>query len=257
MSNTFLQSAALFATLFLNWSRCCSAEQEWGTLKGQVVFAGETPKATPLVRGGVVVANDVADESFLVDGKSKGIANVVIYLTMRPPLVHPDLEKREKESGPEVNEDDSKTPEVKIKIKDYRFVSHVTIVRAGAKIRLINQDPVAHPIHWWSTRNVDQIVIVDPKKPEGNSLNPFKASEKIPVKVTDHIYPWMYAYWVVLDHPYVAVTDKDGQFEIPNLPFGDHSFKVWQESHGYLDRNYTVKIANAMNEQKPLVIEPR
>ena len=42
----------------------------------------------------------------------------------------------------------------------------------------------------------------------------------------------MLAYWVVLDHPYSAVTGKDGSFEIKNLPIGEHNFTVWQEKVG-------------------------
>ena len=38
----------------------------------------------------------------------------------------------------------------------------------------------------------------------------------------------------VQDHPYMAVTDEDGKFEIKNLPAGKHTFKVWHEKVGYL-----------------------
>jgi hypothetical protein len=258
MSNTILPSAALLATLLLTGSVCCSAEQEWGTLKGQVVYAGEVPKPPSLVARGPVVAKDVADESFLVDPKSKGIANVVIYLPVRPALVHPDLEKTENESGPEQKEDDSKNHEIKIKIKDYRFVSHVAIVRVGSKIRLINADQVAYAIDWPSMQNVQrQMVLVGPKETKGISLNPFNTPEKIPVPVMDHIHNCIRGYWVLLYHPYVAVTDKEGKFEIPDLPYGDHNFKFWQENEGYLSPNYTVKIAKAVNEQKPLIVEAK
>jgi hypothetical protein len=44
----------------------------------------------------------------------------------------------------------------------------------------------------------------------------------------------MSAYWMVTDHPYVAVTDADGRFRIENLPAGKHQFVVWQEKAGYV-----------------------
>ena len=34
------------------------------------------------------------------------------------------------------------------------------------------------------------------------------------------IHPWMSAWVGVLDHPYFAVTDAEGKFEIENLPAG-------------------------------------
>jgi hypothetical protein len=49
----------------------------------------------------------------------------------------------------------------------------------------------------------------------------------IPVKCDVH--PWMNAYIHVLDHPYFAVTQQDGTFEIKGLPPGDYEVSVWHE----------------------------
>ena len=47
---------------------------------------------------------------------------------------------------------------------------------------------------------------------------------------------WMKSWLVVREHPYVAVTDKDGRFEMRNLPSGEWTFRFWQEKAGYLSR---------------------
>jgi hypothetical protein len=44
----------------------------------------------------------------------------------------------------------------------------------------------------------------------------------------------MKAWVLVSDHPYVAVTNKDGKFEIKNAPAGDYRLVVWHEDIGYL-----------------------
>ena len=62
----------------------------------------------------------------------------------------------------------------------------------------------------------------------------------------------MVAYWVILDHPYAAISDENGNFEIKDLPVGTHEFNVWQESAGYLDKKYTVNIKDGNNQEKPL-----
>ena len=47
---------------------------------------------------------------------------------------------------------------------------------------------------------------------------------------------------MVTDHPYVGITDADGKFKIENLPVGEHSFRVWHERQGYLNRSYKVTV---------------
>jgi len=96
--------------------------------------------------------------------------------------------------------------------------------------------------------------------------------ERLPHKVTCDIHSWMEAYWVVLDHPYVAVTNAKGEFEIPNLPVGEHKFIIWQEKCGYIDprakvvdgklvegekmidKAYTVTIKAGENKQPPIEV---
>ena len=41
---------------------------------------------------------------------------------------------------------------------------------------------------------------------------------------------------VIRDTPYMAVTDENGQFEIPHLPVGTWQFMVWHEQAGYVDK---------------------
>ncbi|MEZ6125260.1 MAG: hypothetical protein R3C49_19095 [Planctomycetaceae bacterium] len=55
-------------------------------------------------------------------------------------------------------------------------------------------------------------------------------------------HPWMMAYWLVLDHPYAAATDAEGNFTISNLPVGEHEFRIWHERAGYIDRKFMVNV---------------
>jgi hypothetical protein len=64
----------------------------------------------------------------------------------------------------------------------------------------------------------------------------------------------MQAWWVILDHPYAAVTKEDGTFEIADLPVGEHKFIVWQEKVGFVDKAYTVTVKAGDNDLKPLKV---
>ena len=55
--------------------------------------------------------------------------------------------------------------------------------------------------------------------------------EAVPQAVRCSIHPWMLAYYLPRKNGYVAISAKDGGFEIPNLPAGeDLEFQVWHES---------------------------
>ena len=46
------------------------------------------------------------------------------------------------------------------------------------------------------------------------------------------VHGWMNAYVGVLDHPYFAVTDKDGKFDLKTLPPGTYTIEAWHEKLG-------------------------
>jgi hypothetical protein len=52
----------------------------------------------------------------------------------------------------------------------------------------------------------------------------------------------MSLYHLVQDHPFMAVTDKDGNFRIEGLPVGAHKFRVWHERGGLLEKDDKVDV---------------
>ena len=50
----------------------------------------------------------------------------------------------------------------------------------------------------------------------------------IPIKCDVH--GWMSCYAGVLNHPFFAVTGKDGKFEIKGVPPGEYTISVWHET---------------------------
>jgi hypothetical protein len=71
-------------------------------------------------------------------------------------------------------------------------------------------------------------------------------------------HPWMIAYWMILDHPYAAITDKDGKFTIENLPEGDHELVIWHEKVGYIDRKFKANVKKgAVSELKAVAVDAK
>ena len=47
-------------------------------------------------------------------------------------------------------------------------------------------------------------------------------------------------YIAVFKHPFFAVTDKDGAFDLKNLPPGNYTITAWQEKLGTQTQKVTI-----------------
>lgn len=56
-------------------------------------------------------------------------------------------------------------------------------------------------------------------------------------------YPWSRAWIRVFDHPYFAVTNRDGIFTIDSVPPGDYTLKMWEPRLGVRERKVHVDSA--------------
>ncbi|MBX3441088.1 MAG: hypothetical protein KF774_01685 [Planctomyces sp.] len=217
-----------------------------GTITGQVVLDGAMPKLDPKVVKGDMTAKDAAvcaaegvpNEDLVVDAETKGIANVVVFLRKAPDGMPADLKKSSEEG-------------VTFDQKGCIFLPHVLAVRTDQVVNCISNDGVAHNVHTYPLKNDGKNFVVPPNTKTPTAV-PMKQVETLPVKVGCDIHPWMTAYWVVTDHPYVAITDEKGNFTIENLPVGEHVFTVWQEKAGYIERSFKVNVKAGDNKLPPL-----
>lgn len=224
--------------------------EDWGTVSGQFVVTGEIPalellhaKGAPIKDPAVCAAADTFKDDLIIDADSKGLANVFVYLVKAPKSIHPDLKK----------------PDPAVVVFDQKgcmFTPHAMVVLGGQTVEVISSDNIAHNTHTYPIKNQGMNVLVAANTPVGKGLAvEYKIGESLPIKVACDFHPWMHAYWMVVDHPYAAVTDKYGKFTIPNLPVGEHEFRVWHERKGYLDRKYAVKVQKGDNELKPVEVK--
>src|SRR5579864_3065785 len=123
---------------------------------------------------------------------------------------------------------DAPAQHVVIDQRKMTFVPHVAVVLQGATVDFLNSDPVGHNVYWPS---------VSGNKKLAHNLGTWPKGEKKPFQFNDlgvasllcNVHPEMSGYVVVVATPYFAVTDKEGNFEIKNIPAGKYTLKTWSE----------------------------
>lgn len=170
-----------------------------------LAFAATAQPATPTtVRGSVEL---VASRDPMVR-KHKDYSGVVVWLE---PVAHAAL--RAAPSRPAV-----------MVQKNKMFNPHVLAIEVGGQVSFPNEDPIFH--NAFSNFN-GQIFDVGLYKPGSSRTVSF---ERVGVvRVFCNIHPQMSAVIAVLPTPYFAVSDKNGAFEISNVPPGDYEFHVFHE----------------------------
>jgi hypothetical protein len=230
----YLSSAvALLAMLaglgmVLNEPVAVAADDDWTTVKGQIVWPGDPPKPKELDK--VKESQDKAhclgkgpifSEEWVVNKDTKGMRWVFVWLISddgkTPLTIHPSLKE-------------VKVKNVEIDQPCCKFIPHALAMRQGQDLIAKNTSPVAHNVYCQGhpARNPAR----NPLVPAGKSvtLDGLVADEKFPVSVSCKIHPWMSAWVRVYDHPYYALTDEKGNFEIKMAPVGDCRLKIWHES---------------------------
>ena len=212
----------LAAMAFLILQPGSSRGQEWGSLKGRISYGDAAPAAVPLDierDADVCGKNGLVDESLVVHPENRGLRYVAVWLESKTPVpVHPELVNFPADS-PVLNN------------INCRFEPHMLTLRTGQILQLKNSDPVAHNAAVYVRRTTPFSEVIPQNAPVEKR---FAKAENLPTRVDCSIHAWMKAWLIILDHPYVAITDEDGRFEINNLPQGEWNFRFWHERPGYL-----------------------
>ena len=108
------------------------------------------------------------------------------------------------------------------------FIPHVVAVQQGATVEFLNSDPVGHNVYWPSISGNKKLAHNLGTWPKGEK-KPFQFNDLGTASLLCNVHPEMSGYIVVVPTPYFAVTDKDGNFEIKNIPAGKYTLKTWSE----------------------------
>jgi hypothetical protein len=191
-----------------------------GSIAGTVGFSGAVPEKVPIsMTADAVCASanpDAHAEDIVVNGDK--LANVLVYV-------------KEGKVGDKNISGFSFAPASQPAVLDQHgchYVPHVVAVQVNQPFSVTNSDPTAHNVNVDARQNEK---FNQGQSPGAAPINKtFKRAETvIPVKCNQH--PWMRAYVGVLQHPFFAVSDASGKFEIKGVPAGTYTLVAWHEKY--------------------------
>ena len=217
-------TAVTMITLTVALSGIVRAQGAGGSISGSIKYDGKAPAAKKLA-----VSKDVnvcaVDEKFseeLVVSAEGGIQNVFVQvLGAKGEVVIP-------KERPSVVQ------------KGCQFIPHIQVIPAGSRVNIMNEDGIAHNLHTLSEKN-PAFNRLQPgvKKRMITRKNDLLIPEIIPLKCDLH--GWMQAWIVVTDHPYHAISDPEGSFQISGIPPGTYTVQFWHETLGLQSQEVTVE----------------
>ncbi len=218
-----LSPGLLFVVLFfLSQAAMVFAIEGESLVTGKVVFRGLVPAVTSeLVKVDEEVCGKQARiQAVQVDGATSGLRSVVVSVTKNFPSVPAN----------------SATSKRMMANANCAFVPNVGAARVGDILEIHNQDPILHNTHIkMGKKTFLNVAQVPNSRP---ILKVLKRTGLHVLRCDKHTF--MTGSLLVLDHPYFAVTDELGDFQLPALPAGTYTIAVWHETLGSLEQEVAV-----------------
>ena len=182
-----------------------------GNITGKVTLKGTPPpeKEIPSITDAACSAGHTTPMKtrFYVVGSGGELADTVVMLKGVP---------NAKSTG-------ASAAPILIDQKGCEYVPYVGAVQTGQKILVKNSDQTMHNVHP-SPVNAAGGTKEENKAQFAGAADltfTFPVPENF-LKFKCEVHPWMFSYVTVVDHPYFAVTGKDGGFTIKDVPAGKY-----------------------------------
>jgi hypothetical protein len=193
-----------------------------GDVTGKVTLKGTPPPEKSIAFDDTCngLKPTVTTTRHYVVGADGGLANAFVYIS----------------SGLEGKKFTPSTQAAELDQQGCNYQPYVSGVMVGQALRIKNSDPIMHNIH--ALPKVDGNTEFNFAQPSQNDVNDTKWTSSITapevlVKMKCDVHPWMFAYVGVQSHPFFAITDKDGNFKIANVPAGKYTVTAYHlKAHG-------------------------
>jgi plastocyanin len=210
------QSTAPAQTAGADKPRAETSHGDRGRIRGIVSLRGTVPaqRSEPITKD-QTVCGSAAPVTRLTLGADNAIRGAFVYLdsifTNEParPRLSTQVEQKGCEYGP-----------------------HVMTLTAGSDLEIVNNDPILHNVHARQSTADGLLTVFNIAQPVRGQRTKVDAPLDKPgiVALTCEAgHPWMTAYILVANHPFVATSGERGEFVIDDVPPGTYPIKMWHE----------------------------
>jgi plastocyanin len=112
--------------------------------------------------------------------------------------------------------------------KGLKFVPHILVVLKGTTVDFLNSDPTGHNVYWPAVSGNKKMAHNLGTWPQGQ-VKSFQFNDLGVAPLLCNVHPEMSGYIVVAPTPYSGVSDKEGNFQIKNVPPGHYMLTTWSE----------------------------
>ena len=139
--------------------------------------------------------------------------------------------------------------------KGCEYIPNILAAQTGQKLNIKNSDPVLHNVHTQpaATSGNKEMNTAQMAGTPDISITLDKAEPFLKFKCDVH--PWMFAWVSFFDHPYFAVSGKDGTFKIANVPPGKYKIEAAHRKAGVVVQEIEVKDGEAAKAD--FTLEPK
>jgi hypothetical protein len=215
--------------------------QDGGTIRGTVKWDGALPRVPTLAISKDPQICDPAshktrDLERILIGPQGGVANTVIFLksigsgkAMDIPAQRQFLDQR-----------------------ICRYEPHILLVPAEGTLQMKSSDATLHTVH------MDGAASYNLPFPFPNQVISRQMSTPGLVNLKcNGGHTWMNAELFVVPHPYYAVTDESGKFELSNVPAGEYTLVAWHESWTVARQEASFDVLTERRVDRPVFTPPR
>jgi hypothetical protein len=212
-----------------------------GTISGTVKWSGPTPHipSFPIDKDPQVCDPDshkTRDLERLIISPQNGVANTVVFIK--------DISRGKAMDIPE--------PRRFLDQKQCRYEPHILLVPQSSELKINSSDAVLHTVHMQgaATYNLPFPFVNRPV------MRTMPTAGLVTVRCNGG-HAWMNAEIMVVSHPYYAVTDLSGRFELTDVPPGQYQIVAWHEGWKIEREDAAFDVLTERRIRRPVFSDPK